>query len=88
VRVRVVLADGRRVELRGLAVRGDSVVGYRGPSDDSRWRFAVAAREVVAVERADFTAARRAGNTIAVGYGALALGGIALTLWLFAMGRL
>lgn len=88
VRARVVLADGRRVELRGLAVRDDSVVGYRGPTDDARWRFAAPVSEVVSVERADFTFARTTGNAVAGGYAAVALGGIAFTLWLLGMGRL
>jgi hypothetical protein len=84
----VVLADGRRVELRGLAVRGDSVVGYRGPTDEARWRFAAPVSEVAAVERADFTVARATGNAIAGGYAAFVLGSAALGLWLLGMGRL
>jgi hypothetical protein len=71
-----VLADGSRVELRGLAVHDDSVVGYRGPTDEPRWRFAVPVSQVVAVERADFTVVSRTGSVIVGAYLALALVGV------------
>ena len=76
IRARVVLTDGRRVELRALAVRADSVVGYVGPTDEPLWRFSVPVSDVVAVERADVTTVRRTGNTIVGVYGALAVVGV------------
>ena len=86
VRTRVVLTGGRRVELRALSVRADSVVGYVGPTDEARWRFATPVGQVVAVERADFTTVRTTGKVIVVGYATLAVVGMAVAYLTFLTG--
>jgi hypothetical protein len=69
---RLVLWSGRRVEVRDLSVRGDSLVGFRGRGYDIV-HAAFHVRDVARVERGEPSPGRTAAFAAALAAGAAAV---------------